>query len=1338
MKKLALILIWLALPLCAQKINPNQIQPSTSNNQVLTTTTANQPPSWQPAAVSGVSSAQGVTPIVVAGSGSGPYTGAITISCPTCGTSGLQMQYTPQASGQYVLLTPTSCVIGGPNSQYGKCGGAGFALGGFGSGDVYVTIGDFVLPAGITVTDVYLSVVSQATLGSGYPLVTSFQASSTGGAGSSCGGPTPFLASGISYSATQKSCHLSGPLPSNFAAIGVGAELVGSLAPYAGYLSGSVFLEVHYTGTLQPASTALNIQPPLFYDPTANVLGITNNWPNYTASQLIANLPTPSGSNLGYIYPVTNGATSTDCSTGGGSNFVLCKSTGGSYSGISLGGSGITQLTGDVTAGPGSGSQVATLANSGVAAGSYTCPNVTFDAKGRATSASNGTCSGSSPLTTKGDIYGFNTANARIPVGTDGTVLTADSTQALGVRWASGGGISSINGGTGTHQVIESTDSSVTITQPDASTTNLSVPSSGGGIIPPNPSTTNYRVLGDSRNLSTTSSSITLTATAVSYTGNVATITASNTLTVGDWVGIIGTFSPTCMQGQNPYLFQVLSTGLSSSQFEVSVPNCSGTGTGIGGTINYESYLWPQLMANQPYFKGHGTVFNYNPTSGETISAVTSFYVSTIRPIPVTSPEYVFLLVGYDDIVINGGCNVANNPTYESQLQTLWSDIHADGRKVVMLTNPANSHASDGGACRDDSFWVAFQDLNIWTKAQGQTQATTSSGEYWDYLVDAASMINQVATTYPGNLFTQQSNQPHFSDAGNQIIAQLTNDTLITGSSLQLKTQAGNGDAAPNMRKSNWYIPDGTYNGGSGGAEQLIQVPGGQSDLGVWGTWGNNGNCAEFGIQTQFNPSGYAGIWVNPHGTGCDGSDPYPFEYFSLTPDSNDALVGMPQNVVLGWNNSTGAGSNPDVSIGREGTNGLVVGDGNLDANGYLHFAEIIQNATAPTPGSSCTGHAGRWQMTQDGNISYCLSGTWHSFSGGSTTLDANTVNTPMYATSSGTNTVTATLSPAISSVSNGAHVRLLISAANTGAATFSPNGLTAAAITKCGTTALAGGDLASGVVADMTYDGTEWQLSNPQATACAGGSPGVTSIDSQTGAFTFSGSGVSHVGNAYTFSGGGGGPSLPFTVIQEVLTNSGTSNTSSYTITFPQALQSSGATAWMIVATDGSSTVTAPSGWTVDINQTQSSYARLMVMHVASAGQTSATFTLSSSSATVQFFELGGSRSLDVQSSGGSANTTYTTLPSITPTAGSMVFGAGGTCVSSPVGVASQPSLFFPAVLWNNAQANSIQNGGRWLNVDLYLAAASGSAITPPLLNWSQTSLYSGCGIAYASFSIK
>ena len=44
-----------------------------------------------------------------------------------------------------------------------------------------------------------------------------------------------------------------------------------------------------------------------------------------------------------------------------------------------------------------------------------------------------------SPLTTKGAIWGYSTDNARIPVGSDGQILVADSTQALGVKWGNSG-----------------------------------------------------------------------------------------------------------------------------------------------------------------------------------------------------------------------------------------------------------------------------------------------------------------------------------------------------------------------------------------------------------------------------------------------------------------------------------------------------------------------------------------------------------------------------------------------------------------------------------------------------------------------------------------------------------------------------------------------------------------------------------------------------------------------------------------------------------------------------------------------------------------------------------
>jgi hypothetical protein len=47
---------------------------------------------------------------------------------------------------------------------------------------------------------------------------------------------------------------------------------------------------------------------------------------------------------------------------------------------------------------------------------------------------------GSSPLTTKGDLYTFSTVDARLGVGANGTVLTADSAETTGLKWAAPGG----------------------------------------------------------------------------------------------------------------------------------------------------------------------------------------------------------------------------------------------------------------------------------------------------------------------------------------------------------------------------------------------------------------------------------------------------------------------------------------------------------------------------------------------------------------------------------------------------------------------------------------------------------------------------------------------------------------------------------------------------------------------------------------------------------------------------------------------------------------------------------------------------------------------------------
>ena len=89
--------------------------------------------------------------------------------------------------------------------------------------------------------------------------------------------------------------------------------------------------------------------------------------------------------------------------------------------------------------------------------------------------------------------------------------------------------------------------------------------------------------------------------------------------------------------------------------------------------------------------------------------------------------------------------------------------------------------------------------------------------------------------------------------------------------------------------------------------------------------------------------------------------------------------------------------------------------------------------------------------------------------------VQSNTVS--LIGSISGTDTITGSLSPALTAYATGQMFWFVAANANTGATTININSLGAKSITKNGTTALAASDIKAGQTVVIVYDGTQFQL---------------------------------------------------------------------------------------------------------------------------------------------------------------------------------------------------------------------------------------------------------------------
>jgi hypothetical protein len=274
--------------------------------------------------------------------------------------------FVPPAAGQYVLVFPTSttltqggtgpCPVSGPEPT-----GSVTALANGVNGAAQVTNG----PCGNTISNNSWGVqfsgfslpsyVSPSNVTAVYAVAISSVQNQTGGVlfgptgFTSTGAATSLYPSGInsnsSYSMrnTSTSTSITGSTISS-ATISVETGRSVSVNSEAIINVTLIAFAVYYTGSAPPSQSGIIVEPPLFYNPALNQLGVDPNFPPDLISATISQLGAASAS-PNQLWLISDGTSATDCSTGGGSNGVLCYSNGSTWSALSSGGSSLTTQT---------------------------------------------------------------------------------------------------------------------------------------------------------------------------------------------------------------------------------------------------------------------------------------------------------------------------------------------------------------------------------------------------------------------------------------------------------------------------------------------------------------------------------------------------------------------------------------------------------------------------------------------------------------------------------------------------------------------------------------------------------------------------------------------------------------------------------------------------------------------------------------------------------------------------------------------------------------------------------------------------------------------------------